>query len=236
MATSSNKNILDLPVEILCLILNFENLLPHEQSGFLCASRYAFEVANHNQELGRFCTDGQGGRTSRRSLMGDWIRAFRRCDISTREAIEGTKGILACPDIVNPVPKDMASLLSVTFAALNMARRGEQFWAETYVEESLRIAHDAKLSPPNVAPILHIMMTTELHRARISAKRSDKILMCLHLRRASQLAQKGDFALPDVRPIWQFMFGPCVIRSKEGNKQSSRIWPLIYPRLNMISY
>jgi hypothetical protein len=132
-----------LPLELVSLILDADTLLPHEQSGFACASHAALQVSNH-----ALAGSAPPFRNSTfMSITGEWTAEYRKPLSELREAVEGTRKILPCPKITQGTSPRTSELYIQTWLACKYLRQGEIAEAEQCLETAPEAARDIGIPP-----------------------------------------------------------------------------------------
>jgi hypothetical protein len=145
LCADMTKNIFEaLPLELVFRILDPGSLLPHQQGGFACASHVVLQVSNRN--LARLTAPIQSNTLM--SVTGQWTAAYRKLSTELRDAVEGTTGVLPCPEIVQGVSHTKSELYIQTWSACQWLRRGEIAEAEQCLELAMDAARETRVRPP----------------------------------------------------------------------------------------
>lgn len=216
MPPSRQHNLLDLPNEILYIMLDLQYLLPHEQSGFTCASRQALAISSSNlqQHMKNSTLEKEKDITSEQGLYvsatGRWIRAFREQDREVQEAIERTKGVLPCPNLFSDLPSAMLDLLLTASRATRAAEAGDRKEMEGLIVDATAIAKAADVPTPNFVPLWRnfwpARMSAMILEASERASTGNKYWVQLCIDEASKAAQKAGLPPPDFTAIWAVLW------------------------------
>jgi hypothetical protein len=151
LRVNMTKNFLEiLPIELVFRILAPDVLLPHEQSGFACASHIALQVSNN--ALARLAPPTRNNTFM--SITGEWTAEYRKPLSELREAVEGTSSILPCPKITQGTSPRKSEVYIQTWLACKWLRQGDIVEAEQCLEIATDAARDTGVLPPYTSAII----------------------------------------------------------------------------------